>query len=128
MKKLEHILCIDDEEDILEVAKMCLEIAGGFTVSTLNSGAEALKQVEKIKPDLILLDVMMPIMDGPSTLKNLKKIHALIATPIVFMTARVQPTEIQQYLDLGANAVVPKPFDPMTLSPLINEIWEKFHV
>lgn len=122
---LQHILCIDDETDILEVARMCLETVGGYQVSICSSGAEAVAKVDGIKPDLIMIDVMMPGMDGPATMIELKKNPALAKTPIVFMTARIQPTEIREYLVMGASAVLPKPFDPMTLSSQIQEIWDK---
>ncbi len=123
----QHVLCIDDDEDILEIAKMCLETVGGLHVSCCNSGAEAIQLVREINPDLILLDVMMPDMDGPTTLIELRKQPQLDHTPIVFMTARVQPSEVQAYQALGASAVVPKPFDPMLLSSQINDIWVKCH-
>ncbi len=125
--KLQHILCVDDEEDILDVAKMCLEMVAGFQVSCCSRGKEAIERVRDINPDLILLDVMMPDMDGPSTLRELRKISLLETIPIVFMTARVHPAEVAQYLALGASGVVPKPFDPMRLSDEITKIWKKFH-
>lgn len=124
-RTLQHILCIDDEADILEVARMCLETVGGYRVSTCSSGAEAVAKIDAIAPDLIMIDVMMPQMDGPATLLELRKNPALADTPIVFMTARIQPSEITEYLVLGANAVLPKPFDPMALSSQIQEIWQK---
>lgn len=124
---LKHVLCIDDEKDILEVAQMCLETVAGFTVTTLDSGKKAVAEAASIKPDFILLDVMMPEMDGPTTLKALRQIQALDQVPIVFMTARVQPAEVEQYLEMGASGVIPKPFDPMTLSEQVTAIHEKFH-
>ena len=125
--KMQHVLCVDDEADILEVAQLSLETVGGLTVTCLNSGQAAVAEAEQIKPDLILLDVMMPVMDGPATLKALRKNPALDHIPIVFMTARVQPAEIQEYMSMGAAGVTPKPFDPMTLAGHISEIWERFH-
>jgi two-component system OmpR family response regulator len=123
----QHVLCIDDDEDILDIARMCLETVGGLQVSCCNSGAKAMQLIREISPDLILLDVMMPDMDGPTTLKELRKQPALDHTPIVFMTARVQPTEVQAYQALGASAVVPKPFDPMLLANQVNDIWKHYH-
>ena len=124
---LQHILCVDDEADILEVAQLALETVGGFQVSCLNSGVEAVAKAAGIKPDLILLDVMMPQLDGPSTLKESRKNPALDQVPIIFMTARVQPSEIKAYMDLGAAGVTPKPFDAMALAGQITQIWERFH-
>ncbi len=123
-RKLEHILYVDDEASIQEVARMCLEMVGGFTVTCLNSGHQLIDQVATIRPDVILLDVMMPEMDGPSTLKKMRQEIGL-KTSVIFMTARVQPAEVQEYIDMGAVGVIPKPFDPMTISEQINEIWGK---
>src|SRR5688572_825845 len=106
-----HVLCIDDEDDILTVAKLCLEAVGGFQVTACHSGKEGVEKALEVKPDLILIDVMMPGMDGPATLKLLRTYTELDATPVVFMTARVQPGEIQEYIKLGGAAVVAKPFN-----------------
>jgi CheY-like chemotaxis protein len=125
--RLQHILCIDDESDILEVAQLSLELVGGFKVTCLCSGRDAIDKAAAIAPDLILLDVMMPQLDGPSTLQALRRQTGLRDVPIVFMTARVQPAEVQQYLDLGAAGVTAKPFDAMTLPGQITEMWERFH-
>lgn len=124
---LQHILCIDDEADILEVAQLSLEMVGGFKVTCLGSGREAINKAAGIQPDLILLDVMMPQLDGPSTLTALRAQADLRHVPIVFMTARVQPAEVQHYLDLGAAGVTAKPFDAMALPGQITEMWEHFH-
>jgi two-component system OmpR family response regulator len=124
---LQHILCVDDEADILEVAQLALETVGGYQVTCLNSGVEAVAKAEGIKPDLILLDVMMPLLDGPSTYAALRKIATLDRVPIIFMTARVQPKEVQKYLELGAAGVTAKPFDAMALASQLQTMWEKFH-
>lgn len=124
---LQHILCIDDEADILEVAQLSLEMVGGFKVTCLGSGRDAIDRAAFIKPDLILLDVMMPQLDGPSTLTALRAQSSLQHVPIVFMTARVQPAEVQRYLDLGAAGVTAKPFDAMALPGQIAEVWERYH-
>lgn len=124
---LQHILCVDDEPDILEVAQLSLEAVGGFRVTCLNSGVEAVAKAAAIKPDLILLDVMMPGLDGPSTLQALRKLPELAHVPIVFMTARVQPAEVKKYLEIGAIGVTAKPFDAMALAGEIRNTWERFH-
>jgi CheY-like chemotaxis protein len=124
---LRNIVCVDDERDILEVAKMCLEVVGGFEVTCCESGQAALEVLAGQVPDLILLDVMMPQMNGPETLAELRKLPHLAAVPVAFMTARVQPAEVRSYLKLGATGVIPKPFDPMQLSGEVRKIWEAFH-
>lgn len=122
---LEKILYVEDDPDIQTIALMVLETISGFKVKPCSSGAEALAAAETFKPDLILLDVMMPGMDGPATLSELRKFPQLVNTPVVFMTAKVQPQEVQGYLDLGAVGVIAKPFDPMTLTQQLNSIWER---
>jgi two-component system, OmpR family, response regulator len=125
MKLLRHILCVDDEEDIQEIVKLCLELDGDFTITCCGSGAEALESLPSTKPDLILLDVMMPRMDGPATFSAIKNADAGRNLPVIFMTARIQGPEVSQYLAMGAIGVVPKPFDPMTLADEIRRLWAK---
>ena len=126
-KTLNRVMCVDDDADILEVAKMCLETMADFEVFCCNSGKEALSRVAAINPDIILLDVMMPEMDGPSTLQGLLANPAAQHIPVVFMTARAQRAELEQYIQMGAASVIPKPFDPMTIAQQVMEVWEKHH-
>ncbi len=121
--ELRRILYVEDDADIRAVAELALETVGGFSVKSCSSGQEALLEGPDFEPELILLDVMMPDMDGPSTFRELRKIPALRATPVVFMTAKVQTEEVAFYRELGAVDVIPKPFDPMTLADQIREIW-----
>jgi len=124
-EEIKRILYVEDEPDIQAVAKLALEQVGRFTLEVCSSGQEALDKAVEFAPQLMLLDVMMPEMDGPTTLKKLRAVGGLESTPAIFMTARVQPHEIQEYIDMGAVDVIAKPFDPMTLSGQIREIWEK---
>jgi CheY-like chemotaxis protein len=121
---LENIIYVDDEEDIREVALIALEDIGGFSVKAFAS-AMALLQALPPPPDLILLDVMMPGMDGPALLRELRKKPGFASIPAIFMTAKVQPSEVQALLAEGAVGVVAKPFDPMSLAPEIVRLWEK---
>jgi len=123
MKRLVRVMCVDDEDDILEVVRLCLEMLGGLEVFCCHSGGEALEQISANRPDLILLDVMMPGMDGPATFLELQRSASGADIPVVFMTARVQSTETEQYMRMGASGVVAKPFDPATLSSDIELIW-----
>ena len=120
---LNKILYVEDEADIQAVAKLALESVGGFEVMICSSGAEALEQAPEFKPDILLLDIMMPGMDGPDTLVALLKIESLKNTPAVFLTAKALPVEIERYKELGALGVIPKPFDPMTLADQVRDIW-----
>lgn len=125
MRCLSKILYVEDEPDIREIALLALETVGGFEVVVCASGQEALQRGPVFAPDLILLDVMMPGMDGPETLLALRKLPALGRTPVVFMTAKVQPREIAHYKELGALDVIAKPFDPMTLADTVRAIWDR---
>ena len=118
-----RILYVEDEPDIRAVAQMALEAVGGFTVIACASGAQALAAAPTAQADLLLLDVMMPGMDGPSTLKALRALPATADTPVIFMTAKVQAAEVAHYRALGALDVIHKPFDPMDLSAQIGRIW-----
>lgn len=122
-RTLARILYVEDEPDIRMVAQMALEAVGGFTVIACPSGSEALAAAPTAQADLLLLDVMMPGMDGPSTLKALRALPATAGTPVIFMTAKVQAAEVAQYRELGAIDVIHKPFDPMELSAQISRIW-----
>ncbi len=123
MKQLKRILYVEDEPDIRTVAQMALEAVGGFEVLAYGSGREAVAAAPTAAADLILLDVMMPGMDGPSTLAALRALPATATTPAIFMTAKVQASEIEHYRSLGALDVIAKPFDPMSVSEEIARIW-----
>jgi CheY-like chemotaxis protein len=111
------VLYVDDEPDIREVGAMALELDGSMEVTTASSGPEALTLLEGGgRPDVILLDVMMPGMDGPAALNELKKRPELAQIPVIFITARAQAHELARFVSLGAIGVITKPFDPMTLS------------
>lgn len=120
-----QILYVDDEADIRTIVEFALEDEEGFVIQLCASGAEALVKTETYIPDIILLDVMMPSMDGPTTLQHLRKKAHLQHTPVVFVTAKVQPHEVAQFKALGAVAVIAKPFDPMGLASQVWSIWQE---
>ena len=120
---LTRLLYVEDDADIRAIATMALEMVGGFTINACSSGIEALAAAGNFKPDLLLLDVMMPEMDGPSTLSGLRNLEQTAVTPVIFMTAKVQTTEMAYYLSLGALGVIAKPFDPMTLPDQLRQMW-----
>lgn len=111
-----RVLHVDDEPDIREVVEMSLALDPGLSVQSCSSGTDALSRVGEWVPDLILLDVMMPVMDGPATLVRLRATPASAGIPVVFMTARAQARELEHFRSLGAAGVIAKPFDPMTLA------------
>lgn len=122
---LQHILYVEDDADIRTIAQLALEAVGGYTLKVCASGQEALETVAAgYRPDLILLDVMMPGLDGPGTLSGLRRLPLTMETPAVFMTAKVQASEIAYYKSLGAMGVLAKPFDPMQLAAQVRGLWE----
>ncbi len=125
MSELRHVLCVEDEPDIRLIAQLALETVGGLKVSLCGSGKEGLDVARRERPDLVVLDVMMPGLDGPGTLKALRELPETRDLPVVFMTAKVQPAEVAQLMELGALAVVAKPFDPMSLADQLRGIWAK---
>ncbi|WP_292037329.1 MULTISPECIES: response regulator [unclassified Brevundimonas] len=111
------LMHVDDEPDIREVAAMALELDPNLSLVSVGSGQEALDLIAAGQaPDVILLDFMMPIMDGPGVLKRLRAMSGQELTPVIFMTARAQTSEVDQLKALGAIGVIVKPFDPMTLA------------
>jgi two-component system OmpR family response regulator len=109
------VLLIEDEDDIRRIARLSLTRVGGMEVVDAASGIEGVRRAEEERPDAILLDVMMPGLDGPSTLAALRSNPNTAGIPVVFLTAKAMPTEMTRLRDLGARGVLTKPFDPLTL-------------
>lgn len=116
-----RILIIDDEVDIREVTSLALEIAAGWEVSTASSGVEGIERAIAERPDAVLLDVMMPEMDGPTTFRRMQHHPEIANIPVVLITAKVRGVDQRRFADLGVAAVLFKPFDPMTLSLRLSE-------
>ncbi len=119
---IEKVLLVDDDKNIRLIAQIGLEDTPDWIVTTAESGAEAIAKATADPPDLILLDMMMPGMDGKSTLVKLRANESTSHIPIIFMTAKVQTQELESYLALGAAGVISKPFDPITLSADIKRV------
>jgi CheY-like chemotaxis protein len=117
-----RILIIDDEDDIREVAALSLETVANWQVYTANSGAQGLARAIEHQPDAILLDVMMPGMDGPTTFRELRQNPATAHIPVLLLTAKVQSSDQRRFADLGVEAILFKPFDPLTLSTQISTV------
>ena len=128
LKELRKILLVEDEPDIREITKSTLELVGGFEVETADNGQEGISKAQTYNPDLILMDMMMPGMNGTTTLMEIRKIESLKNIPIVFMTAKVQQHEVAEYKNLGALDVISKPYDPMHLSEQVSRIWDSQNV
>ena len=125
MSELSRIMYVDDEPDIRTIVELVLHTLEGFSVTLCGSGAEALKRAPEILPQLVLLDVMMPGMDGPETFRALRALPATSAVPVVFVTAKVQPAEVARFRGLGAADVIAKPFDPLALAGQVRAIWSR---
>jgi len=122
---LKKVLYVEDEPDIRSVAEIALSGLGGLEVETCSSGYDAPAAIKRFGPDLVLLDVMMPGMDGPSTLAALRADASIPPVPVAFMTARTLPDEVQHYLKLGAIGVISKPFDPLKLADEVRTLWAR---
>lgn len=121
---LSRVVYVEDEPDIQAIVRIALEAIGGLQVTIFNSGQEAIARAADQQPQLLVLDVMMPGLDGPSTLRLLREQPGMQHVPAVFMTAKAQPQEIEQLLQQGAIAVVSKPFDPMQLAEQLQRHWQ----
>ncbi|HVZ42957.1 MAG TPA: response regulator [Ramlibacter sp.] len=119
---MQRILYVEDDPDIRIIGLMALEEVGGFTVTACSSGREALDRAAGAEADVILLDVMMPDMDGYATLRALRALPETASTPVIFMTAKVQAAEIARHELQGAVGVIAKPFDPLELPQQIRRL------
>ena len=117
-----RVLLIDDEDDIREIAQDSLEIIGGYEVSTASSGTEGLAHARAQQPDAILLDMMMPDMDGTATFQRLQDDAATRHIPVILLTAKVQSSDRLRFAELGVTGVIAKPFDPVSLSSQVAQV------
>ncbi|HEX3470732.1 MAG TPA: response regulator [Silvibacterium sp.] len=117
-----RILIIDDEDDIRQVAALSLETVAGWDVITASSGAQGIRRARDEKPDAILLDVMMPGMDGPTTFQELQRIPEIAEIPVILLTAKVQGADQKRFANLGVSAILFKPFDPLTLAQQMSDV------
>jgi len=126
VRPLNRIMLVEDDPDIQTITSMALGSFGGYTVRVCSSAAEAIVAAAEFLPDLILLDVMMPGMDGLDTLRALRQLPATATTPVIFLTARVQPADVALYGQLDSLAVIRKPFEPTVLVETIHGIWNRY--
>jgi two-component system, OmpR family, response regulator len=124
-KQLRRLTYVEDEPDIRAITEFALKEIGGFDLDVCASGPEAIERTPDFEPDLIILDVMMPGMDGIETFNRLRAIPKLAHTPIIFMTAKAMKHETDRYRALGVADIIPKPFDPIALADQIREIWQR---
>lgn len=123
--RLRSVLYVEDDPDVRKIGHLALEVVGGLEVRLCSSGAEALEVIEEFRPDLLLLDVMMPGMGGVATFHALRNRPDGAGPPVVFVTARVQPRETLLYREMGALGVIAKPFNPVTLAQDLRDLWAR---
>jgi CheY-like chemotaxis protein len=116
------VLIVDDEEHVREVAAISLELTAGWDIRQAESGAEGIQAAIAWRPDAILLDVMMPDLDGPAAFARLQSDARTTGTPVIFLTAKVQTADRHRYAALGVKGVIAKPFDPLTLAATVTQI------
>ena len=124
---LQRILLADDEPDILEIARIALENVGGYEVAACESGAEFLRLLPSFEPDLVIIDALMPDVDGLQVLSEMRSIPGFEDVPAVFLTGLVLERDLRKLRDSGAADVITKPFDPMTLPQRIENVWKVIH-
>ena len=122
---LHTILYVEDDLHVRTTAKLVLEVMGKFTVRDCSSGREALYAAADFDPDLILLDVMMPDLDGVNTLRMLRRLPHLANTPVMFVTGMISDADMARYVEAGAIGVIPKPVMPLRLTGQLNSMWEQ---
>lgn len=123
--ELTRIAYVEDEPDIRDLTRLALETFGGFELAVYEDGEKALANISKFAPDLVLLDVMMPGMDGPEVFRQLAAGEETSALPVVFMTAKTQRQELEEFIELGAVGVISKPYDPFKLPDELRGLWQK---
>ncbi len=124
MSELRRVMCVEDDPDIRMILEFSLTTLGGYEVFMCAGGKLALTHAPLFSPDLVLLDVMMPDMSGPETLAALRQQPGMKGVPVVFITAKAMPDEVEALLEYGATGVIVKPFDPVTLPKDIRMYWE----
>lgn len=125
MKELKKILYAEDEQDVQTIVEMIIQSMSDYEIKICDNGRLLLECVEDYNPDLILLDVMMPEMDGPTAFEKLQENPKTKNIPVIFMTAKAQIHEVKIFKETGVIGVITKPFDPVLLCSKIKEIWEE---
>jgi len=124
MNQFKRVMCVEDDRDIRMILELSLKRLGGYEVCMCRGGIEALDKAAAFKPQLVLLDVMMPELSGPQTLERLRTLDVMQGVPVVFLTAKAMFDEVEALLEHGATGIIVKPFDPVTLPHDIRIYWE----
>jgi two-component system, OmpR family, response regulator len=124
-RPLTRVCYVEDDEDIQRIVRLSLERVGKLTVDVVGDPTVAIEAMIKFKPDLVLLDWMMPVLDGPSLFRKMKERAETSVLPVVFITAKASPKELEELVGLGAVGTISKPFSPKELPDQLREIWRK---
>jgi two-component system, OmpR family, response regulator len=122
-RPLQKICYVEDDDDIQRIARLALERIGKMQVEVVSDPTKAIEAMLAFQPDLVMLDWMMPVMDGPTVFKRMREQAGLQAIPVVFITAKASPRELEELRELGAAGVISKPFSPKDLPEQLRTIW-----
>jgi DNA-binding response OmpR family regulator len=123
--QLKRIMYVDDDLDLQDIVRLGLETRGGFTVTCCDSGNQALEEIKTFKPDLVILDMVLPGMSGLRLLERMRELRGVPWIPVIFLTSKIRPDQVKEYEKLGVIGVINKPFNPLELRHQVREIWER---
>jgi CheY-like chemotaxis protein len=123
--QLKRIMYVDDDPDLQDIVRLSLETRGGFTVTCCDSGNQALEEIAAFKPDLVILDMVLPGMNGLQLLERMRKLRGTPSIPVIFLTSKISPHHMEEYKELGVIGVINKPLNPLELRHQLREIWER---
>jgi CheY-like chemotaxis protein len=123
--QLKRIMYVDDDPDLQDIVSLGLETRGGFTVTCCDSGNQALEEIAIFKPDLVILDMVLPGMNGLQLLARMRELPGVPWIPVIFLTSKIRPDQVEEYKELGVIGVINKPLNPLELRHQVREIWER---
>ncbi|MGD2090862.1 MAG: response regulator [Candidatus Aminicenantes bacterium] len=122
--QLKRIMYVDDDPDLQDIVRLGLETRAGFTVTCCDSGNQALEEIRDFKPDLVILDMVLPGMSGLHLLERMRELRGVPWIPVIFLTSKISPQQVEEYKELGVIGVINKPLNPLELRDRVRDIWE----
>lgn len=123
--QLKRIMYVDDDPDLQDIVRLGLETRAGFTVTCCDSGNQALEEIRDFKPDLVILDMVLPGMSGLQLLERMRELRGVPWIPVIFLTSKISPQQVEEYKELGVIGVINKPLNPLELRDRVRDIWER---
>ena len=123
--QLKRIMYVDDDPDLQDIVRVSLETRGGFTVACCDSGNQALEEIPNFKPDLVILDMVLPGMSGFQLLERMRHLRGVPWIPVIFLTSKIRPDQAEDFVKLGVIGIINKPLNPLELRHQVREIWER---